>query len=270
MKPYQQYLEDLTKTFDKIEYTIIPRAQNQFANALTTLASMVEIPEGVWTRPLEIEQSYEEVYKEKTKASIMTIEEEEVPCYYDIIRFLEPGAHPNGADKREFHSIRMMATQDILCGGQLYRRSYDGVHLYCLKREEAERVMEEVNQGICGSHMNGRMLPKKILRIGYNWNTMETDYVDYVKSCHDFQTHANLNHVPPSELYSMISLWPFSVWGIDVIGRIAPKASNEHEYILVAVDYFIKWVEAASYSVLKAKHVAQFLENNIICRFGVP
>ena len=55
LKPYQQYLENLTKTFDKIECIIIPRAQNQFADALATLASMAEIPEGVWTRPLEIE-----------------------------------------------------------------------------------------------------------------------------------------------------------------------------------------------------------------------
>ena len=38
----------------------------------------------------------------------------------------------------------------------------------------------------------------------------------------------------------------------------------------MAIDYFTKWVEAAFYSVLKAKHVAQFLENNIICQFGVP
>ena len=63
--------------------------------------------------------------------------------------------------------------------------------------------------------------------------------------------------------------WPFSIWGKDVIGRIVPKVSNGHEYILVAIDYFTKWVEAASYSMLKAKHVAQFLENNIICWFGV-
>ena len=82
---------------------------------------------------------------------------------------------------------------------------------------------------------------------------------------HDCQTHANLNNVPPSELYNMTSPWPFSVWGIDVIGRIASKASNGHKYILVAIDYFTKWVEAASYSVLKAKHVARFIENNIIC-----
>ena len=38
----------------------------------------------------------------------------------------------------------------------------------------------------------------------------------------------------------------------------------------MAIDYFTKYVEAASYSMLKAKHVAQFLENNIICQFGVP
>ena len=49
--------------------------------------------------------------------------------------------------------------------------------------------------------------------------------------------------------------WTFSVWGIDVIRRIAPKD-------------FTKWVEVASYSVLKAKHVAWFLEN-IISQFGV-
>ena len=55
LKLYKQYLEELTKTFDRIEYTMIPRAQNQFANALNTLTSMVEIPEGVWTQPLEIE-----------------------------------------------------------------------------------------------------------------------------------------------------------------------------------------------------------------------
>ena len=40
----------------------------------------------------------------------MTIEEEKVPWYYDIMKFLELRAYPDGADKRERHSIRMMAT----------------------------------------------------------------------------------------------------------------------------------------------------------------
>ena len=121
LKPYQQYVEDLPKAFDKIEYTIIPRAQNQFAEALATLASMVKIPKGTWTRPLEIEQSYEEVHKGKTKALVMIIGEEEVPWYYDITKFLELGAYLNSVDKREHRSIRMIATLYILCGGKLYR-----------------------------------------------------------------------------------------------------------------------------------------------------
>ena len=156
LKPYQQYLENLTKTFDKIEYTIIPRAQNQFADALATLASMVAIPEGVWTQPLEIEQSYEEMHKGKTETLVMTIKGKEVPWYYDIMKFLELEAYLDGADKRERCSITMMATQYILCGGQLYKRSYDGIHICCLKREEVKKVMEEVHQGIYGPHMNVR------------------------------------------------------------------------------------------------------------------
>ena len=100
---------------------------------------MVETLEGVWTQPLEIEQSYEEVHKRKTEASIMTVEEKEVSWYYDFKKFLELGAYSNGANKRERRSIRMMATQYILYGGQLYKRSYDGIHLCCLKKEEAKR-----------------------------------------------------------------------------------------------------------------------------------
>ena len=68
---------------------------------LATLTSMVEIPEGVWTRTLEIEQSYEEVHKRKTEASVMAIKAKELPWYYDIMKFLALGAYPDGVDKRD-------------------------------------------------------------------------------------------------------------------------------------------------------------------------
>ena len=54
-----------------------------------------------------------------------------------------------------------------------------------------------------------------------------------------------------------------------MIGKIASKGLNGHKYILVAIDYFTKWIEATSYSILKAEHVAQFIENNIIFWFRV-
>lgn len=47
-----------------------------------------------------------------------------------------------------------------------------------------------------------------------------------------------------------------------------PKASNGHEYILVAIDYFTKRIEAVSYARITA--VVRFMKNHRICRFGVP
>ena len=118
--------------------------------------------------------------------------------------------------------------------------------------------------------MNRKMLAKKILMMGFYWTTLEADCVDFVRKSHKCQLHSNLNHIPLKELYNMTSPWPFSIWRIDIIGKITPKASNGHEYILVAINYFTKWVKAASYSTLKAKHVARFIEKNIVCRYGVP
>ncbi|XP_056691950.1 uncharacterized protein [Spinacia oleracea] len=62
----------------------------------------------------------------------------------------------------------------------------------------------------------------------------------------------------------------YACWGIDIIGQIHPNASNGHQYILVSIDYFSKWIEAASYVKLGEKQVSKFVINNIICRYGVP
>ncbi|RDX92193.1 hypothetical protein CR513_25706, partial [Mucuna pruriens] len=76
---------------------------------------------------------------------------------------------------------------------------------------------------------------------------MESDCYQHVKRCVKCQTYANNIHVAPSFLYNLTSPWPFSMWGLDVIELIEPKASNGHRFILVAVDYFTKGIEAASY-----------------------
>ena len=82
--------------------------------------------------------------------------------------------------------------------------------------------------------------------------------------------HSDLIHVPPSELHALTSPWLFSVWGIDIIGKISPKSSSGHEYILVTIHYFTKWVEAASYARLTATIVAKFIRSHIICQYEVP
>ena len=55
-----------------------------------------------------------------------------------------------------------------------------------------------------------------------------------------------------------------------MIGKVSPKSSSGHEYILVAIDYFTEWVEASSYTRLTMAKVAKFIISHIICRYGVP
>jgi len=64
--------------------------------------------------------------------------------------------------------------------------------------------------------------------------------------------------------------WPFPMWGIDVIRAIEPKASNGHHFILVAIDYYTKWVEVSSYANVTRKVVARFIKKEIICRYSLP
>ncbi|XP_055824287.1 uncharacterized protein LOC129892752 [Solanum dulcamara] len=120
----------------------------------------------------------------------------------------------NSKTVREKKAIRRMANNFFPSGEKLYRRTPDLGLLRYVDAIEATKLLEQIHAGVCGTHMNGLILAKKILRVSYFWMTMEHDYS----------------------------------WGMDVIGPIEPAASNGHRFILVAIDYFTKWVEAASNS----------------------
>ena len=64
--------------------------------------------------------------------------------------------------------------------------------------------------------------------------------------------------------------WPFAMWVIDMIGEIKTTTSNGHRFILVAINYFTKWVEVASLTSVTKNVVARFIKQNLICRHGVP
>ena len=63
--------------------------------------------------------------------------------------------------------------------------------------------------------------------------------------------------------------WPFSMWGMDVIRPITPKASNGHRFIFVVIDYFTKWVEIASYASVTRSVICRFIKKEIICRYEI-
>ncbi|RDX65158.1 hypothetical protein CR513_56211, partial [Mucuna pruriens] len=96
---------------------------------------------------------------------------------------------------------------------------------------------------------------------------MEADCCEHVRRCHKCQIYVDNIKTPHVPLNVLSAPWPFSIWGIDVIGPIEPKASNDHRFILVAIDYFTKWVEAASYPSV-TKNVVYRVPNRIITDNG--
>ena len=63
---------------------------------------------------------------------------------------------------------------------------------------------------------------------------------------------------------------PFEQWGLDVVGEINLNSSKLHKYILTAANYFSKWTEAIPLKVINDTKVIQFLQWNIVTRFGFP
>ncbi|XP_027122158.1 uncharacterized protein [Coffea arabica] len=183
---------------------------------------------------------------------------------------MKTGSYPPDTDSVAKSFLRRMSARFFLNGEILYKKtSYLGL-LRCINEEEADYMMKEVHSGICGPHMNGHLLAKKIMRTRYFWLTMEHDCVDFVRKCVKCQMYGDVIRAPLTELYSMTTPWPCSIWGMDVIGTIDPPASNGHRFILVAIKYFTKWVESTSYKHVTKKVVSDFLKNNSICRFWVP
>ena len=93
--------------------------------------------------------------------------QDELPCYHDIYQFLSCGAYPETTIAKDRRALRQLATRFVICGDALYRRSPDGLLLLCLDRASVDRVMREVHGGVCGPHMGGHMLARKIMSTGY-------------------------------------------------------------------------------------------------------
>nr|XP_016503241.1 PREDICTED: uncharacterized protein LOC107821317 [Nicotiana tabacum] len=263
--PYLQCVQDLIKRFVKIEFKHVPRTQNEFADALATLSSMIQHQNKSYIDHIPID-----IYKQPAYCTHVEEEFDGKPWFYDIKEYLKKEEYPESTTHVQKRTLRRLANHIFGSGGILYKRTPDLCLLRCVDAKEASRLLEEIYAGTCGPHMNGFTLAKKILRAGYFWMTMETDCIRYVQKCHQCQVHADMIRVPPNKLNVTCSPWPFAAWGMDVIGPIEPPASNGHRFILVAIDYFTKCMEATSYKSVTKKAVADFVRDYLVCRFGVP
>lgn len=129
--------------------------------------------------------------------------------------------------------------------------------------------MVEVHTGICGDHLGAKNLAFKIIRQGIFWPTMRKDCEEFVQRCRSCQVHGKGNHRPTTDMIPVLSPCPFFQWGIDIVGQF-PKSKGQAKFIIVAVDYATKWVEAKLVAKIREKETVEFLMESIIFRFGIP
>ncbi|GKV02675.1 hypothetical protein SLEP1_g15073 [Rubroshorea leprosula] len=138
-----------------------------------------------------------------------------------------------------------------------------------LVKRRAAHFTLEVHEGVCGTHIGGKTLAWKLLRHGYYWPTMVEDAQSYVRKCPTCQFNADDIHMLGEMLSSLTSPWPFAQWGVDLLGPFI-KGKGGCTFLVVAVDYFTKWIEAKPLSTTTERKIEEFLFNSILCRFGIP
>ena len=93
--------------------------------------------------------------------------------------------------------------------------------------------------------------------------------MELVKKCDKCQRFGNVQRLPAERMITITSSWPFVQWRIDIIDPL-PLGKSRVKFLLVAIDYFTKWVEAKALATITEARIQNFVWKNIICRFGIP
>lgn len=261
MEQYLRIVRQMMGKFEAVEVIQIPREQNSRADILARMAAVADpkMPKSV---PLEVKS------RPSIEQNLGVLRIEQKSSWRDpIVSYLRDGVLP--PDKLRARKIRAQASRYTMIDGVLYRRGYTLPFLRCLDDDDADYVLREVHEGICGNHSGGRSLAHKVLRQGYFWPTMHQDAQRKTRSCASCQSFANFSNQPPEKLTSMASPWPFAQWGIDLIGPL-PKGRGAATHAIVAIDYFTKWIEVEALSRITEKKTTDFVWRNLVCRYGIP
>ncbi|XP_061351287.1 uncharacterized protein LOC133296340 [Gastrolobium bilobum] len=262
MCKYLERVKDIMETFMTVKVEHIRRGENTWADILAKLAS---------TKSPGNNRSVIQ-HNLQTPCVVMSITGETDEITADtwitpIVNYLSEGTLP--PDVKEAKKIARRSAHFCLMNDRLYKRGFSTPLLKCLNPGDVGYVLEEIHEGINGHHIGGHSLARKALRAGFYWPTMERDTYNHVKKCDKCQRFADVHRAPPEELTSITSPWPFHKWGMDILGPF-PKATGRIQWLIVATNYFTKWVEAEAVATITSQNVRKFFWRNVVYRFGIP
>jgi hypothetical protein len=253
----------LEASFEGFSVKNILRGENEHADLLAKSAAQ--------GRPLPSEVFFETIkapsveLMERAVLTISPVHSED--CRTEIISFLQG----NCLSSDVAYNKRMEARTRpyVIIEGELYKHRVCSPLLKCLSRAEGIELMKEIHAGLFGYHIRSRPLLGKVFRQGFYWPKAASDAEELVQKWEGCQKCAR-DQKQPSSLTQLIQpTWPLQRWGLDLLGPLPPAQSNL-KYVVVAVEYFSKWIEAKPLATITSVTVQKFFWQNIVCCFGVP
>nr|GEZ38293.1 reverse transcriptase domain-containing protein [Tanacetum cinerariifolium] len=236
MIKYLEIAKGLVSGFKTFTISQVPRSKNKKADALSKIAStsFAHLSKQVLVKVLET--------KSITGKEVTAVIEEDGPTWMtELVNYLQEGTLPE--DEKEARKIRLKARQYELMEGILYKRSFLTPWLRCVGPFQAEYVIKEIHEGSCSMHAGPRSVVAKAIRLGYFLPTMHRDAQDMIRKCNDCQ-------------------------GIDIAGPF-PEGPGKVKFLIVAMDYFTKWIKAKAVATITDGQVKKFKWDNIVCRFAL-
>jgi hypothetical protein len=125
-------------------------------------------------------------------------------------------------DKAKARRLARRAKSFVLLGDkkELYHRSPSGILQRCISVAQGQELLLEIHSGACGHHAAPRTLVGNAFRQGFYWPTAVADATRIVRSCRGGQFYARQTHLPAQTLQTIPITWPFSVWGLDLVGPL--------------------------------------------------
>ncbi|GKV38871.1 hypothetical protein SLEP1_g46730 [Rubroshorea leprosula] len=223
---YASVVNRLKSMFVFFQINKIPRADNHRADELSKLASSQDLnPQ----RSTIVEVLDAPSYTDLTiECQLLSTDPSSPSWTTPLMNYLRNGELPE--DSFAAKLVRCRAAHFTLIDNQLYKRAASMPLLRCLTPYEVKYAVREIHEGVCGTHIGGKTLTRKLLKQGYYWLTMVEDAQNYVKKCPTCQFNVDDIHMPGETLSPLSSPWPFAQWGVDLLGPFVKARSSVFKF----------------------------------------
>ncbi|GJY97216.1 reverse transcriptase domain-containing protein [Tanacetum coccineum] len=239
------------------EFDVIIRDKKGAENLAADHLSRLENPHEGDLEKKEIN----ETFPLETLGKISSYSDSSTPWFADIANYHAGNFVVKGMSsqqkKKFFKDVKYYFWDDPylfkICADQVIRR--------CVHGQEAVDILTACHNGPTGGHHGANYTAKKVFDSGFFWPTIYRDAHDLVTRCDACQRQGKISQRDEMPQNAIQVCEIFDVWGIDFMGPFPSSRGNK--YILVAVDYLSKWVEAKALPTNDARVVVKFLKSRL-------